>query len=163
MTFDDSAFHDLVSGMDYPMFLVTAQAGAEMAGCLVGFVTQASIAPPRLLVMLSKANHTFRVAAASSMLGIHFLSADNRELARIFGELTGDDTDKFIGLDFFSGRGGTPVVRGTRGWIIGSVTSTSDCGDHVAYLVDVVEAGLDTPGPQLGFAQVRHFHPGHPA
>ena len=43
-------FHALVSGCDYPMFIVTAAAGADRDGCLVGFACQASIDPARLLV-----------------------------------------------------------------------------------------------------------------
>ena len=156
-------FHDLVSGMDYPLFVVTVQAGADRAGCLVGFVTQASIAPPRMIVMVSKANHTFRVASAASLFAVHFLSAENFGLARLFGEQTGDEVDKFAGLDCSTGPGGTPIIRGTRGWVVGRVLWTSDCGDHVAHLLDVVEATIDRPGPQLGFAAARELNPGHPA
>ncbi len=57
------AFEALAGSMDYPMFLVTVSAGRDRSGCLVGFVTQCSISPPRLMVCLSKKNHTFQVAA----------------------------------------------------------------------------------------------------
>lgn len=74
--------------IDYPMFVVTARAGNETAGCLVGFTTQASIDPPRFLVGISKKNHTFTVAAAATHLGVHLLARDDLELARWFGGQT---------------------------------------------------------------------------
>ena len=43
-------FGSFVSGLDYPMFVVTAAADGRRAGCLVGFTSQVSIDPPRLLV-----------------------------------------------------------------------------------------------------------------
>ncbi len=42
MTEDVPAFESLVGSMDYPMFVVTVNAGGERSGCLVGFVTQCS-------------------------------------------------------------------------------------------------------------------------
>jgi len=55
-------FDALVGGLDYPMFIVTAAAGGEREGCLVGFATQSSIDPPRFVVCLSKNNRTYRMA-----------------------------------------------------------------------------------------------------
>jgi flavin reductase (DIM6/NTAB) family NADH-FMN oxidoreductase RutF len=46
-------FLTITTGLDYTMVVVTAQADAGPAGCLVGFSTQSSIDPPRFLVCLS--------------------------------------------------------------------------------------------------------------
>jgi flavin reductase (DIM6/NTAB) family NADH-FMN oxidoreductase RutF len=159
----DESFHPLVSGLDYPMFIVTAAAGGVRDGCLVGFVTQASIAPPRLMVMLSKANRTFRVAQSTDTLVVHFLHEADHDLAVLFGEETGDDVDKFAACEWQEGPQATPTLSGTRGWVAGKVLARHDCGDHVAHLVDVMAGRVDRPGPQLGYQAVRAFHPGHPA
>lgn len=160
-------FHDLVSGIDYPMFIVTAAAGDERDGCLVGFATQASIDPPRLVVMLSKANRTFRIAAGSPQLVVHFLHQANRDLASLFGEATGDQVDKLAGCEWRSVEGvGPPILTGTRGWVAGSILARMDCGDHVAHLIDVTAGGRDRASPtgsQLSFQAVKDLEPGHPA
>src|SRR5262249_37435180 len=49
------AFEKLVALLNYPMFVVTTEAGGVTAGCLVGFASQH---PPRFLVGLSMQNHT---------------------------------------------------------------------------------------------------------
>jgi flavin reductase (DIM6/NTAB) family NADH-FMN oxidoreductase RutF len=49
-----ASFNELMGELDYPMFIVTAAADSELAGCLVGFATQASIDPSRFLVCVAK-------------------------------------------------------------------------------------------------------------
>jgi flavin reductase (DIM6/NTAB) family NADH-FMN oxidoreductase RutF len=158
----EKTFNDLVSDLDYPMFIVTVAAQGERDGCLVGFVTQASINPPRLLVMLSKANRTCHLAQNTDTLVVHFLHKDNTDLARLFGEETGDDMDKFDACEWSEGSGGGgPILAGTRGWIAGDVLQRLDGGDHVAHLLAVNAASIDVAGQQLAFQSVRDFEPGH--
>lgn len=159
------AFDALVADLDYPMYVVTAAAdgGAERDGCLVGFATQASIGPPRLLVLLSKANRTYRLARRSDTLAVHYLHRGNGALAARFGGETGDEVDKLAGCAWRPGPGGVPVLEGTRGWVVGSVLDRLDAGDHVAHLLEVVAAAVDGPGEPLGYRDVRETEPGHPA
>jgi flavin reductase (DIM6/NTAB) family NADH-FMN oxidoreductase RutF len=157
-------FPRLVAGIDYPMFIVTAAVDDARAGCLVGFMTQASIEPARLLVCLSKANATFRVAERAEVLVVHFLGRDDRELAQLFGEETGDEVDKFSRCDWTAGPHGVPVLTGCKGWTAAMMLDRFDSGDHVAFLVEPFNAEARRPGePQLSFQQVRDLSPGHPA
>ena len=68
-----SAVHELVSELDYPMFIVTCADARERAGCLVGFATQCSIDPPRFLICLSDKNRTYRVARGTDVLVVHLV------------------------------------------------------------------------------------------
>jgi flavin reductase (DIM6/NTAB) family NADH-FMN oxidoreductase RutF len=156
-------FHTLVANVDYPMFIVTAVAHGTRAGCLVGFATQSSIDPPRLLVLLSKINRTYRLSQETDTLVVHFLHEGNHDLATLFGEETGDEVDKFAGCQWQEGPQHTPVLRGTRGWVAGSILGHLDAGDHVAHLLEVNTAMTDVPGRPLAFQTVRDMEPGHPA
>jgi flavin reductase (DIM6/NTAB) family NADH-FMN oxidoreductase RutF len=156
-------FEELVSGIDYPMFIVTATADGAHAGCLVGFVTQASIDPPRLLVLLSKANETRRVAKQATSLVVHFLTTDNRDLATLFGEESGDWTDKFDRCSWSVGPDGTSVLDGVRGWVAGRILDRIDAGDHVAHLIEPIQSEVVSEGASLTFQAVRDMDPGHPA
>src|ERR671936_316129 len=89
------SFAELVSQLDYAMFIVTTAAGGELAGCLVGFASQVSIHPPRFLVGLSVKNRTYRVAAGADVLVVHFVPEQAEDLAALFGGETGDEVDKF--------------------------------------------------------------------
>lgn len=158
---DEDSFHRIVSALDYPMFLVTTATAGERAGCLVGFVTQASMDPPRLLVCLSDANHTYATASRADHLIVHVLGEHNDDLARLFGERTGDEVDKFDRCVWRDGPGGAPVVAGTNGWIALRIVNRQVTGDHVAMLGDVVDAGHEAERPALGFQRVRRLEAGH--
>ncbi|HEY1762921.1 MAG TPA: flavin reductase family protein [Acidimicrobiales bacterium] len=156
-------FHALVSDLDYPMFIVVAATHTERAGCLVGFVTQASIDPPRLVIMLSKLNRTCHVAQATDTLIVHFLNEHNHQLATLFGQASGDDINKFADCEWNEGPDGTPILTGTRGWVEGRTLDRFDAGDHIGHLVEVQEAQIDALGAPLGYQTVRGMEAGHPA
>lgn len=157
-----AAFEALVAAIDYPMYIVTTAAEDDRAGCLVGFATQCSLDPPRFLACISKRNHTFRIAQRSEVLVIHFLTNDDFELARLFGENTSDEVDKFAGCRWEAGAGGAPVLADCRGWVAGRVLDRVDLGDHVGFVVEPTDAGLNArAGRQLGFQEARHLQPGH--
>lgn len=160
----DRAFHHLVAGIDYPMFIVTTEADGERSGCLVGFMTQGSIDPARLVVMLSKNNHTYRVAQHATELVVHFLHKGNHALSELFGEETGDEIDKFDRCAWSRVDGvGPPVLGGTRGFAAGPILARMDAGDHVAHLIEVAAARVDGDGSQLAFSMVKDMKPGHEA
>lgn len=159
------SFQAIAERLDYPMFVVTATDGIERAGCLVGFATQCSIEPRRMLVCLSKQNRTAVVAREVDSLVVHVLRSGDRDLAVRFGELTGDEVDKFAGLDVTVAPGGAPVISGLD-WFQGDVHARHDLGDHVGYVLDVeatVGAAIRARESPLGFQQVHGLEPGHPA
>jgi flavin reductase (DIM6/NTAB) family NADH-FMN oxidoreductase RutF len=158
------AFHDLIGQLDYPMYIVTAAADGQRAGCLVGFATQCSLKPARLLICISKANHTHDVAVHASALAVHFPRGDDLTLARLFGETTGDDTDKFSQCAWHASTEGVPILEDVRGWVSGTVLEHMSAGDHSAFLVQPNDAAVVEPDHRpLTFELTRDFHPGHPA
>ena len=92
-----------MASIDTPMIVVTAAMDDERAGCLVGFHSQSSIEPERIAVWMSKANHTYRVMLRSEHFGVHYLTADDDDLAELFGTLTGDEVDKLARTESHAG------------------------------------------------------------
>jgi flavin reductase (DIM6/NTAB) family NADH-FMN oxidoreductase RutF len=153
--------------LDYPMVVVTAHTEEGPAGCLVGFGTQCSIDPPRYLVCLSDKNRTERVASHAEVLAVHFLTADDVDLARVFGEQTTDDTDTFSRCGWHLGPRGAPILDACARWLVGAILERRPLGDHVAYVlqpVAVSDGGVTRGawGPALMFQDVRDLEPGHP-
>jgi flavin reductase (DIM6/NTAB) family NADH-FMN oxidoreductase RutF len=155
--------HDLVSSLDYPMFIVTVASGEDRAGCLVGFATQCSITPPRFLVCLSDKNRTFRVAQRAELMVVHLVPAEADELVELFGSTTGDDVDKFARCAWSPGPGGTPVLDACGNWFAGRILSRIPAGDHWAFLVDPVAAAGDGDEEHFTFRRARRIEPGHEA
>ncbi|MFJ3841272.1 flavin reductase family protein [Streptomyces sp. NPDC054904] len=151
--------------LDGPVYVVTAAAGGERSGCLVGFASQCSIRPPRFMVWLSTLNHTFRVARGASHLAVHVLDHDQRALAELFGGETGDRVDKFARVDWRPSADGSPLLADACGWFIGRIESRLDGGDHVGFLLSPTEVSPPTPPAPalLRYGDVRDIDPGHPA
>jgi len=156
-------FNEMMGRLDTPMAVVTTAAGRARAGCLVGFHCQCGIAPSTYAIWLSKANHTFRVGALSETFAVHFLGADQRHLAALFGESTGDDTDKFERCDWSLGPDGVPVLDEVENRFVGRRTALLDVGaDHVCVILRPLEASAGTD-ELLWLGEVTDLEPGHAA
>ncbi|HTX63792.1 MAG TPA: flavin reductase family protein [Acidimicrobiales bacterium] len=153
----------LVGRLDYPMFVVTATAGTARSGCLAGFVTQCSILPARFLICVSKRNHTVGVAERSRALGLHLLGREQMEVAHVFGELSGDHTDKFALVDWHAGATGVPVLDVCAAWLEGAVIERVELGDHVGHVLEPIAGGGGGAPGELWYSSVRELHAGHPA
>ncbi len=154
--------HRIVADLDYPMFVVTAAAGAERAGCLVGFATQCSIEPPRFIVCLSRSNRTYRVACEADTLVVHMLPSHAQELAELFGGETGDEVDKFARCAWRPGPGGAPVLEQCGNWFAGRVLERLPAGDHDAFLLEPF-AAASANEEQFDFHRAKRIEPGHEA
>jgi flavin reductase (DIM6/NTAB) family NADH-FMN oxidoreductase RutF len=157
-----SSFNAFAGQLEYPMFIVTARAGGENLGCLVGFATQTSIDPPRFLVCLSHENRTYRRGRDAMLLGVHAVPADAEDLAELFGGQTGDEVDKFALCAWHEGPGGVPLLDRCDVWFVGRVVTRIDVGDHDAFLLDPIAA---EGGEQEDFTfhRAKRIDPGHPA
>jgi flavin reductase (DIM6/NTAB) family NADH-FMN oxidoreductase RutF len=158
-------FAKLVGQLEYPMYVVTATARGERAGCLVGFGTQTSIHPARFLACISRKNHTLPVASEADLLAVHFLSDEprEREYAELFGGETGDQVDKFAQVAWHEGPGGVPLLEAIPNRFVGRVLEQLDLGDHVGFLLDPIEADEGEGFEELGFQEAKSIPPGHPA
>lgn len=155
-------FDRFVGGLDYPMLVVTVGKDGERSGCLVGFASQCSIDPPRMLVCLSKANRTYRLARDAGLLAVHSLAADQHDLAELFGGATDDELDKFARCEWSEGPGGTALLATPRRFV-GRVLARRDLGDHVGFLLEPVSAERLDDRPPLTLRMVTDIDTGHPA
>ena len=152
--------------VDSPIYLITCTDGNERSGCLVGFATQCSISPPRFLVCLSIANHTYKIAMSSSSLGVHVLDSKDRDLASQFGEQSGDSVDKFASVPWSEGAAGAPMLTDCEVAFEGRILAKIPLGDHVGFLlapIDEVDVAESLQREQLTLREVSDLEAGHPA
>ena len=156
-----AAFFDLI---DYPYYVVTVRShDADMSGCLAGFVTQCSIDPPNFLVCISKVNHTLPVAEHAPGMGLHLLGKDQVDLARLFGEETGDLVDKFASVDWRLGSTGAPLLVEAAVSMEGQVLGHFSVGDHEAFLMRALRSIAGEHAGLLTYRGAPPLKPGHPA
>ena len=155
-------FDQIMVSLDPPMIVVTTASQGQVAGCLVGFHIQSSIDPRRYTVWLSKANHTYRVGLRASAFGLHFLAAEDLDLAERFGTTTGERVDKFAGLGWSPGLGGVPLLDRCRQRVEARRVAILDEGsDHVCITTAPVRASASCEFTPLRLSAVDHLEPGH--
>ena len=153
---------DIAAALDPAVVIVTTAAGGERAGCLVGFHAQSSMDPQRYCVWLSKANHTARVAQRADYLAVHPVPEDALSLAKHFGTLTGDDTDKFAGLDITQGPDGVPLLTACpAGFVLRKQILLDDGGDHLCLTGAVVDTWYRGSLRPLRLSRADELEPGH--
>lgn len=155
---------EFVGRLNPEMCVVTAAAGGERAGCLVGFASQCSMRPVRFVVWLSEVNHTFRVARSAQVLAVHLLAREQHALAELFGGHTGNQEDKFRDVPWRSGHGGAVVLEDAPAWFVGRIVTRVGGGDHIGFVLDPVEWGEHEAhdGPLLRLEDALTISPGHP-
>src|SRR3954447_22472451 len=145
-----------------PLVVVTTAAGDERAGCLVGFHAQSSIDPEHYCVWLSKANHTYRVALRASHFAVHFLTADDLALAEHFGTVSGDDTDKFAGMDVEVDPHAVPLLNACPNRMsLERLAMLDDGSDHVCVTTRVTSAHTSGSFVPLRLSAAAALDPGH--
>jgi flavin reductase (DIM6/NTAB) family NADH-FMN oxidoreductase RutF len=158
----DDAFTAVTKSADPALIVVTTAAEGERAGCLVGFHSQSGIEPERYCVWLSKANHTYRTALRASHFAAHFLTEDDLWLAEHFGTRSGDDTDKFAGVDIDVDPNGVPLLLACRHRMaLERIALLDDGSDHVCLSTRVVMAQSEGRFTPLRLSAAEHLEPGH--
>ena len=158
----DEPFDRLMASVDPPLIVVTTAAEDERAGCLVGFHVQSSISPQHYCVWLSKANHTYRVSLRARHFAVHFLSAEDFPFAERFGTLSGEDTDKFDGLDVDLDPNGVPLLRALPNRMaLERIALLDDGGDHVCLTTRVTSAHSGGDFVPLRVSSATQLEPGH--
>jgi flavin reductase (DIM6/NTAB) family NADH-FMN oxidoreductase RutF len=157
-------FNDLMARIDRPMLVVTTAAGDAQAGCLVGFHSQCSIEPPRYAIWLSKANRTYRIGVLADVFALHFLGADEREIAELFGGMSGDYDDKFEHCQWHSGLDGVPLLDACAIRVTARrVALHDDNGDHACLVLDPHETEAPDEFVPLVSSRLGDIDAGHAA
>lgn len=158
----DDPFGTLMTSADPAMVVVTTVAEGERAGCLVAFHSQSSIDPQRYCIWLSKANHTYRVSLRAAYFAVHFLTDADLAVAERFGSLSGEDTDKFAGLELDVDVHGVPLLGDCPNrMLLERIALLDDGGDHVCLTTRVRSAVSGAGFAPLRVSDAAHLDPGH--
>ncbi len=158
-----AVFEEIMARSRHPMVIATVLAArGEPAGCLVGFHTRCSLDPARYLVCLSTENRTFEVASEAATMAVHHLDAGDDATARWFGEQTGDEVDKFVGIAWSAGPGGAPVLDAVATWWEGRIVERIPFGDHSGFVLEPLAGHAGPDRPPFTADAAAGFEAGHP-
>lgn len=156
-----SPFATLMSSENTSLIVVTTAAENVRAGCLVSYHTQASMKPQHYNIWLSKANHTYKIGLLAETFGVHFLTQDDLGWAEHFATMSGQDSDKFAGLEVEM-RHGVPLLRALPNrMIVQEISMLDDGGDHVCVTARVFDAETSGHFTPLRLSDIGDLCPAH--
>ncbi len=119
-------------------------------GVPVGFTCQAfsslSLEPPMVVIAPAKSSTSWPRMVKAGAFCVNILHDDQEALARNFAV---SGADKFAGVGWRRGRGGTPVLDGVLAWVECRLASIHDAGDHELVTGQVLDLGVGPGAPLL--------------
>lgn len=146
-----AAFRGLMARWATGVAVVTAREGSVDAGLTVNALLSVALAPPSLLISLTRDADTTPVIERTGAFAVNFLAADQRSLSERFAQAV-PPADKFRDLPLHRGATGAALLDGALGAAECRVAAWTPRYDHVLILGEVVrqELGRDT-APLLFF------------
>ena len=89
---------------------------------------------------------------------------EDMALARLFGESSGDSTDKFSHCRWHPTAQGVPVLDDAAAWFSGRILERIPLGDHVGFVLQPVAGDVsEARASMIMFSDVKRFEAGHEA
>jgi len=147
---DSATFRRAMSRWATGVSVVTAREGEADAGLTVNALLSVSLAPPSLLISLTREADTTPFIERSGRFAVNFLAADQRSLSERFAR-TDPPAAKFRDVPVHRSPGGLALLEGTLGAVECRVVSKTPAFDHLLILGEVVHQELGPDGAPLVF------------
>jgi flavin reductase (DIM6/NTAB) family NADH-FMN oxidoreductase RutF len=110
----------------------------------------------------ARSTTVFGCRRPTAHFAVHFLTAEDLALAERFGTLSGEDTDKFAGIDVDHDEDGVPLLRACPNRMrLERIAVLDDGSDHICLTTRVRSAHTTGTFVPLRLASATHLVPGH--
>ena len=135
---DDNAMQKL----SYGLFVVTAHEGGKDNGCITNTVSQETIKPNRITLVVDKSNYTHDMIVRTGKFNVSILSEDaSFDTFKHWGFQSGRTIDKAAGIEFSRADNGVIyITSGVNAVLCAKVDNTIDLGTHSLFIASVEEA-----------------------
>ena len=127
----------------YGIYVLTADDGkGNIGAATVNWVTQASFAPPLVVVGVKADSGAHTVVKGTGKFTLNMLGKDQKGLAFAFFKPAKLEDGKLSGQSFHHGANGTPILDAAIGAVECTVQQVIEMGDHSVVIGEVTEAHL---------------------
>lgn len=148
------ALRSALRSVPSPIVVVTVQTDAEPRGATIGSFASVSLDPPLVSFNVTHATRLHDALAASHALAIHFLAANQADIATRFAIPDLDGAKQFAPFDHQLDGVQPPLLYGVLSTLLCTIASTVEAGDHTVVIasVDSILPGRDA-SPLLYYEQ----------
>lgn len=155
---DVTSFKRLMGRNVTGVAVVTAQAGDDRHGMTCNAFLSVSVAPPTVLVSLSKGSRTEQIISRSRAFTLNLLGdTQSAHSDRFAGRHKDKEGDRFEGISWKAGATGAPVFEGVVGHVDCKVVRVYDGGDHTLFVGEAAEAHFDESRRPLVYSQGQYL------
>jgi len=130
----------------YGLYIVTAADGDAMAAGTVTWLSQASFAPPLVMVGLRRDGSVHALVDRVGAFAVNVLASTQRDVASAFLRPSKIDGNRINGVPFQRGPAtGAPLLPDLPAWFEARVTDAVRRGDHTVFVAELIAWGLRDP------------------
>lgn len=145
----------------YGLYALTSREGDDTSACTVNWATQVSFSPTLIAVSVEQESYTGRMARRTGVFALCIYAEEQRELAGLLGRHSVNVPRKFADVDWSPGsETGCPMISGTLGAVECRIVSTTDAGDSVLIVAEVIAVHALAAGTPLTMAAAGWKHAG---
>ena len=142
---DEAAKKKALRMIPYGMFVLTSKSkdGMDVSAGTVNWITQASFAPPLVVVGVKGDSTPHGHIKQSGVFAINVIGKDQKDLAFTFFKTHKREGNSIGGQAFEAGKGtGCALLLSSPAWWECRVVAEVARGDHTVFVGEVVEAGV---------------------
>lgn len=126
--------------------VTTVDSAHRPRGLAVSAYMPISLDPPLVAVCVQNSSSTYRSLFESEQLGINIIANTQRAVVDKFASKS---DDKFAGLDWHAGPGGSPLIRGSAASIEGEIKERFRAKTHVLIVAQVTYLEVSSLDPMV--------------
>jgi len=151
---DEAAKKTALRMIPYGLYVVSTRDAAGKVNAFAGnWLTQASFAPPLVVLGAKAGTSSCDMVAESGLFCVNVLEVGSKDLAsKFFAHVEADD-NKFGDVSFSLSSNGCPVLDDSLAYFECRVRETVALGDHTIFVGEVVEAGVHREGEPMTLAE----------
>jgi flavin reductase (DIM6/NTAB) family NADH-FMN oxidoreductase RutF len=129
----------------YGLYVLTADGADGIAAATVNWVTQASFAPPLVVVGVKSDSGIHAAIQSSKAFALNVLGKGQNDKAFAFFKPVAAEGDTIGGEKFRRGTTGAPILEALPAYVECKLVETLSIGDHSIAVGEVVGAGAQAP------------------
>ncbi len=140
---DEQAKKTALRMIPYGLFVLGVGKGAQATASTVNWVTQASFAPPLVVVGVKDGTVTFDRIKADKQFAVSVLGAGQKEMAFAFFKHVEPENNTLGSYAYVTKATGCPIFVDAPAWWECELVSVVSEGDHAIVIGKVIEAGVN--------------------
>lgn len=157
---DADAKKKVLRQISYGMYVVSSAAGDVVSAGTVNWLSQASFAPPLVMVGVKKDSQLHEAVKGSGAFAVNVLSADQKQFAEDFFRPSSVEGNKVNGHPFEPGATGAPILNEAYCYFECKVSGSIEQGDHSVFVAEVIEVGSRRDDKPLEMSNTGWFYGG---